>query len=158
MGFFAGFGWIEPYLENKKASILESSSRSIDWYRCPHWRVRLSESFHVLQNFFSFFGIFWGFLGFLRGWKWTLILKWCWLDRARRDLLGEKLIWVGECTGPNPFKKYSNPDLRYLTFSIQLFKWVQLKSFQFNFSTGFRSLWCFWFQIEFWKSSAPNLP
>ena len=35
--------------------------------------------------------------------------------------------------------------------SIQLFKWVQLKSFQFNFSTEFSIQWCFWFQSEFRK-------
>ena len=41
---------------------------------------------------FNFSHVFLYFSGFLGGWKWTLIFKCCWLDRARRDLLGEKLI------------------------------------------------------------------
>ncbi len=37
------------------------------------------------------------------------------IDKARRDLSGTTVDFVGTGTGANAFKKYSNPDLRYLT-------------------------------------------
>ncbi len=37
------------------------------------------------------------------------------LDRARQALLGKQWVRVGKHRMANPFKKYSNPDLRYPT-------------------------------------------
>jgi hypothetical protein len=37
------------------------------------------------------------------------------IDRARRDLSSTIIHFVGTGIEANPFQKYSNPDLRYLT-------------------------------------------
>ncbi len=39
----------------------------------------------------------------------------CAIDRARRDLSGTIIGFVGTGIEANRFQKYSNPDLRYLT-------------------------------------------
>ncbi len=38
------------------------------------------------------------------------------IDRARRDLSGTTIGFVGMSMEANPFRKYSNPDIRYLTY------------------------------------------
>ncbi len=40
------------------------------------------------------------------------------IDRARRDLSGTIIGFVGTGIEANRSQKYSNPDLRYLTFEI----------------------------------------
>jgi hypothetical protein len=40
------------------------------------------------------------------------------INRARRDLSGTTIGIVGTGIEANPFQKYSNPDLRYLTFFL----------------------------------------
>jgi hypothetical protein len=44
------------------------------------------------------------------------------IDRARRDLSGTTIGFVGMSLEANPFRKYSNPDIRYLTYVV----WVLL--------------------------------
>jgi hypothetical protein len=46
------------------------------------------------------------------------------IDRARRDLSGTIIGFVGTCIEVNPFQKYSNLDLRYLTSSEFAFRTV----------------------------------
>ncbi len=43
----------------------------------------------------------------------------CAIDRARRDLSGTIIGFVGTGIEANLFQKYSNPDLRYLTSRIK---------------------------------------
>ncbi len=43
----------------------------------------------------------------------------CAIDRARRDLSGTIIGFVGTGIEANRFQKYSNPDLRYLTFFLK---------------------------------------
>jgi hypothetical protein len=46
------------------------------------------------------------------------------IDRARRDLSGTIIGFVGTGVEANRFQKYSNPDLRYLTLPIVIFRFT----------------------------------
>ncbi len=60
-------------------------------------------------------GFFCSKWGFCPGWKVQIGTKIIAVDRARRAVLAVQGVEIGvHCTG-NPFKKYSNPDLRYPT-------------------------------------------
>ena len=47
-------------------------------------------------------------------------LEWCSLDRGHRDLLGVMSLDTGVLNGANPFRKNSNPDIRYPTLLISM--------------------------------------
>jgi hypothetical protein len=50
------------------------------------------------------------------------------IDRARRDLSGTTIGFVGMSMEANPFRKYSNPDIRYLTsgmYSLRISKEIR---------------------------------
>ena len=96
-------------------STSESASERVLYIKFYKFLVNFSRVFD------SFSGVEGGCIGYFRS-------KRCSLHSVFRTLLGEKLIWVGECIESNPLTKYSNRDQGYAAYILMQLEMFELVS------------------------------